>query len=623
MFNLSNFQVRRIYPTDGVKPLDVGNKGVTASINPDGRIVTVNAYHPDAGFITAQTVPRTIYDAAAAQRRFWEPAMPDYDTNGFGLEFFSKVIKREFYLVEDVVPFIRLTFQNGVIGECLTYATLETPVGIAQDWRFSKAGISAQTSGLLWIQQANTDDTAPVNPSADSVLTGEVNRTVHFATYTHLPATLVVQSRLEKYKKHNFVAIQKNRLSPKTKAFTLSLGLAHEESYARAAQRAASNLNPGTLLTRWKKRWQRATIVNGIDLPQKRAMANALRSFVPVDDEAVAIAADNATATNNRDAYYMTAPLLNWSYETRHLVRGHLVWLYDRAQRDENRWGTVYNPNGNQADDTYAVDQQIYPLLLLADYVQQTGDTELFTEFQPLVDDTLNMLASTTDETTGLLPSADAEDTIDPETMPYDLPTHLLLWQALTQLDSITQSGDYAERAQGLQTVIDDQFLIEHEGKPMYAFATDGQGNHTLYTDPNDIPLLLMPQWDYLPADDVAWRNTVSQAQSALDDRRQLDAPDSPEPTAAATSQTPPPPPEMPVVQNEATRSLAHMLNADVAALMDRIRDEAQWDGALPQADPDPDAQSVHRFSSPAALLFYLQYLKNTPDTSDDTQGDT
>ncbi|MEO1165512.1 MAG: hypothetical protein AAFV98_17130, partial [Chloroflexota bacterium] len=154
MFNLSNFQVRRIYPTDGIKPLDVGNKGVTASISPDGRILAVNAYHPDKGFISLTSVPPQITTRAERERWFWEPALPDYKTEGFGLEFFLKVTEREYYLVEDVVPFIRLTFQNGVVAECLTYATLDTPIGIAQDWRFSKAGISAQTSGVFWLQKS-------------------------------------------------------------------------------------------------------------------------------------------------------------------------------------------------------------------------------------------------------------------------------------------------------------------------------------------------------------------------------------------------------------------------------------------------------------------------------------
>ncbi|MEO1645550.1 MAG: glycoside hydrolase family 125 protein, partial [Chloroflexota bacterium] len=505
--------------------------------------------------------------------------------------------EREYYLVEDVVPFIRLTFQNGVVAECLTYATLDTPIGIAQDWRFSKAGISAQTSGVFWLQksQSSDDDTIVENPVPDTVELGEVNRTVHYATYTHLPASFVVQSRLEKNKKHNFVAIQKNRLGSSTRAFTLSFGLAHEESYARAAQRAAASLDPGTLLTRWKKRWQRATIVNGVELPQKRAMANALRSFVPIDDEAVAMATDTDTATTNRDAYYMAAPMLNWSYETRHLVRGHLVWLFDRAKREDGQWSASYTPDGEAKNTQYVLDQQIYPLLLLADYTLQTGDKELFGEFQPLIDDTLTMLDTRADNVSGLLPASDADDLIDSEKMPYDLPTHVLLWQALNQLENVEGTGEYAKRANNLQSIIDEHFLIERDGKPMFAYATDGEGNHTEYSDPNDIPLLLMPEWDYVDADNPAWRNTVQNAQNTANARRQLDAPDTPADTQTSTSTestTAPPPPEMPVLLSDATLSLAQMLNTDVESLMERIRTEAQWDGALPQGDTDPDAQS-------------------------------
>ncbi len=53
-------------------------------------------------------------------------------------------------------------------------------------------------------------------------------------------------------------------------------------------------------------------------------------------------------------------------------------------------------------------------------------------------------------------------------------------------------------------------FTAEHEGKRIFAYATDGAGHFHFYHDANDFPLALAPAWGFLPADDPVWRSTVA-----------------------------------------------------------------------------------------------------------------
>lgn len=41
-------------------------------------------------------------------------------------------MKREAWLIQDAIPCIRLTLENGIVAEVITFVPVEKPVGVAQ-----------------------------------------------------------------------------------------------------------------------------------------------------------------------------------------------------------------------------------------------------------------------------------------------------------------------------------------------------------------------------------------------------------------------------------------------------------------------------------------------------------
>lgn len=75
------------------------------------------------------------------------------------------------------------------------------------------------------------------------------------------------------------------------------------------------------------------------------------------------------------------------------------------------------------------------------------------------------------------------------------------------KLNQIT--GEYAAMAEQVRAAINEHFVAEHNGRKIYAYATDGAGNFHFYHDANDFPLALAPAWGFCAADDPVWRATI------------------------------------------------------------------------------------------------------------------
>src|SRR5690606_9911955 len=119
------------------KPLDFGGAGITGSVTLDGRIVAINAYHPEHGYVTMTSAPP--FDEA---KRYEQDAVRAYrrelaKNEGFGVHFTSPIIEHSAWLIEDAVPYLRLMLENGVIAECVTFVPEEPSVGVVQWWTFT------------------------------------------------------------------------------------------------------------------------------------------------------------------------------------------------------------------------------------------------------------------------------------------------------------------------------------------------------------------------------------------------------------------------------------------------------------------------------------------------------
>ena len=81
-----------------------------------------------------------------------------------------------------------------------------------------------------------------------------------------------------------------------------------------------------------------------------------------------------------RDAYWQARLLLTtWSRgghdEDEQIVADHLRWLFLRCERPDGRWVRSHHADGRPKDRPIQADQQLYPLLELADYIARHGPT--------------------------------------------------------------------------------------------------------------------------------------------------------------------------------------------------------------------------------------------------------
>ena len=177
-------------------------------------------------------------------------------------------------------------------------------------------------------------------------------------------------------------------------------------------------------------------------------------------------------------------------------------WTFDVAERVDGWWPRASLASGRAKDPAFQLDQQLYPLLLVADHARLTGDPSLRDRHAEACRRTL---AALLDKRTafGLIPTAETPAD-DPLVQPYHFSSHVLLWRAL---DAFDHSAADQVRAATLR------HFTSH-GRFAYAVAgVDGE-NARQYHDANDFPTVFAPGWGFCPADDPRWRATIAFAWS-------------------------------------------------------------------------------------------------------------
>lgn len=245
----------------------------------------------------------------------------------------------------------------------------------------------------------------------------------------------------------------------------------------------------------------------------RRGLVYSLLMAVP-DGEGVCLLTDHMLLplSWNRDAYYAARALLAWPgnrAEGQDVVRRHILWMFEQAERRDGFWGRCYMANGRIKDGAFQLDQQLFPILELADYVLVSGDRAILQRLHTPITELMNHLMDLRAAGRFLFPTAETPAD-DPIAYPYHFSSHLLFWQVVQQLARIGVPGDWAALADALRLEIGQSFIAERDGKRLFAYATDGAGQFHLYHDANDLPLALAPAWGFCPATDPVWRETAA-----------------------------------------------------------------------------------------------------------------
>ena len=310
--------------------------------------------------------------------------------------------------------------------------------------------------------------------------------------------------------------------------------------------------------------------------------------------EATAVLADHAILPLvwTRDAYYVCRALLSTvpAHGTEVTAR-FLRWCFEVAERPEGWWPRASLASGQAKDPIFQLDQQIYPLLLLADHARLTGYQTLVLRYALDRDRVLRALLDR--RTSFGLIATEETPADDPIEAPYHFSSHVLLWRVLCALDP--------KAARALRDATRRHFATGE----MYAYAVRGpNGEGALrYHDANDLPTVFAPGWRFCRASDPRWRATMAFAWSkgnrgfvggALGG---LGSVHTPHPWPLGDLQE--------LVLGRVLRDRAR-----VARARDRLGRVATWDGMLPEAydEHTGEVASRHWFAWPIALWALLEH---------------
>jgi hypothetical protein len=215
-----------------------------------------------------------------------------------------------------------------------------------------------------------------------------------------------------------------------------------------------------------------------------------------------------------RDAYYQALLLLAADGQgDRSLVADHLRWLWRRCDRPDGRWMRSHHANGRRKDLAFQADQQLYPIIELADFWRLERRLPTGVDWTAGVREALAAIWSEIDAETGLVRSAEnAAD--DPAPAPYLAGSQIVLWYALERLAELADeraleldAAQLRANAHRVRIAFDEHLAADGQA---WAYAADGRGARIAYHDANDLPIALAPVWGFCPPTDPGWQSTMA-----------------------------------------------------------------------------------------------------------------
>ncbi|MCI0399473.1 MAG: glycoside hydrolase family 125 protein [Chloroflexi bacterium] len=617
------------------KPLDFGNGLLAGSVSPDGRLLSLNSFHPVQGYVTLSAMPPfpndRRYDQAAV--RAYRAALASRDALTFGLRpaAIEQAPPSSLFLLAGAIPRSRWS-DGGLEVEVTTWAPhLDgRPVpGALQQWSWHNTGRRPLTweyrwEGPLALSRASytqlTEKGDLLLPALALGLDYDGQTLTLVAPEVGVAAAILGLPAGSPWQLQGNgplpVATQgRLRIEPGqtvTQTFIYTLAQTVEEAQATAGQLAAGDVqaNLEAALEARQRRW--LALAERLPRPAPAlALAQRAQSYlwdccaVPVG-EGVCLLTDHQLLPLSwtRDAYFLIQGCTAGDGAELGLRRRHLLWLFETAQRPAGYWGRAYLANGRPKDHVFQLDQQCYPLLELAEYAGRCPDDRA--TLRRLLPHAPLVIEHILSRQAAVAPLFATEETPadDPLPFPYHFSSHVLLWHTLRQLSRLNSRWpftglDLLALSQEIEAAAWRYFVANGEGHSLFAYATDAGGRHYLYHDANDLPLVLAPLWGFCPADHPVWQATIAFAFSPANKGGYYDGPLG----GLGSVHTPGAWPLGDVQELIAARLLGDTARA-VRAL-ERLVATACRDGALPEArDPHNGAvHSRHWFAWPGAAL--------------------
>ncbi len=543
------------------KPVDLGCGRLSASVSADGQILSLNGYHPLVGFVTLTPIeqfPGTQFYHPAFVRHYRRSLidLAEQTRHGFGLRVGGEIQQQTLRLLEKSVPFLHSRLETLEVSALFLAGDSEGFGYLINQIEISNTGETATIFpyefGGTWSMnrcsyaQLTEDGPIPM-PPLENVL--EVRENHLSIVNSHLPARADVflfdngnplplsparatAAEPVSYVHRGEIHLEKGERRLLTSVYIL-VPSAEEPLPISASQVEAWSKEAQAALPHWKS-WKDETAAFIV----QRNMDYILSCCaVPVTDEHVCVITDHQLLPLawNRDVYYMIYLLLLaeqqseyvveaswqpvWREKVQRIVRGHLLWTFETAQRPNRYWGRAYLTTGYSKDACFELDEQCYPLLELCEYCARFGDEALFRRVSSQVNEILDMLMEYKDANVWLFKTGEtpADDVV---CYPYHFSSQVVLWWMLKQLASVQEktpftTHDLVTWAENVRQACLVAFRTECEGKAVFAYVTDLQGHYRLYHDANDLPTIYAPIWEFCHPHDEVWNQTLQFAFSA------------------------------------------------------------------------------------------------------------
>lgn len=164
--------------------------------------------------------------------------------------------------------------------------------------------------------------------------------------------------------------------------------------------------------------------------------------------------------------------------------------------------GTVLEPG-------FELDELCAPVIALGNYIEKTGDSG-FAQ-RPYVQDGLRrilaILATKRNAQLGLYETF-LQPTDDMHVYPYLTYDNVLVWKTFLLLADMLDENALIGDAEQVRTAILAHCIKEHNGKQVYCWSCDADGQYDFYDEPPG-SLMLLPFYGFCALDDAVYSNTV------------------------------------------------------------------------------------------------------------------
>ncbi|OZJ02049.1 hypothetical protein BZG36_05378 [Bifiguratus adelaidae] len=507
------------------KPIDFGNNGFSASLLPNGRFVTLNAFHSRHGNIIAALWPQfpheKHYDTPFVRQYRAKPLeLMGSATAGFGL-FLSTEEELEWSYIDGAWPNAKAKGYDSLFvmqdGICLNILRLQNKSNTTKKVTYS-------FREDVYVNRAAYSCLTEVSPCAMPLQHRQENVTEESWTVSNQNLPAMFESKLwidgqPRSSGQGFIELSSSTECIITAAFSLHEGLKERIPDYESCQKLVID----ALASRrgWLPPFSDAR-----DMILRRNLEYILSNCsLDAADKGVCVITDHQVLPLGwtRDNYYQlayvhevykradelfAAPYRNaWKQRMQEIMQRHLIWVFG-ASRPKGYWGRSYLASGEVLHNVYQLDQQCYPLLELVEFYDTFGDKDgIVSSLVGHIDDSLTCIQQFKAPNAWLFSTQETPGD-DEVIYPYHFSSHVLVWHTLKKLEKLPGiSTNVADWAQNVRQDTLKHFTTSYQGRPIFAYLTDLEGHYQFYHDANDIPSVYAPVWGFCSAEDEAWRN--------------------------------------------------------------------------------------------------------------------